>query len=159
MKTKRTLKKPILIVVLLLAALLTLTLWGNALDAYAKGDVDGDTKVTSGDARLALRASVGLEKYAPGSKEYAAADVDGKDGVTSADARLILRASVGLEDLSKLIQRQTGLFSLPIQFISGTLYTVVRDLIDLLGFGIVFCSLDRSLPSDYTGGNRCTDKK
>ncbi|MBQ6066252.1 MAG: dockerin type I repeat-containing protein [Clostridia bacterium] len=72
---------------------------GTAKSAPA-GDVDGDGKVSSADARLALRASVGLEKYAKGSAQFTAADAD-KDGkITSADARLILRASVGLEKLS-----------------------------------------------------------
>ena len=63
------------------------------------GDPDGDGAVTSADARLALRASVGLEKYAKGSAKYNACDADGDKKITSADARLILRASVGLEKL------------------------------------------------------------
>ena len=63
------------------------------------GDVDGDGKLTSADARLALRASVGLEPdITAGSDAYLAADADGDGKVSSADARLILRASVGLED-------------------------------------------------------------
>ncbi len=63
------------------------------------GDIDGDELITSSDARFALRASVGLEKYLPGTPEFKAADAD-KDGeITSSDARLILRASVGLESL------------------------------------------------------------
>ena len=65
----------------------------------APGDVDGDGKLSSADARLALRASVGLEPdITAGSAAYNAADADGDGEVTSADARLILRASVGLED-------------------------------------------------------------
>ncbi len=69
----------------------------NAKPEYLIGDVDGDNKVTSSDARLALRASVKLEKL----DEIAllAADVDDDGAVTSSDARLILRASVGLETL------------------------------------------------------------
>ena len=62
------------------------------------GDPDGDGVISSGDARLALRASVGLEKYAQGSVPFRACDTDGDDVVSSSDARLILRASVGLED-------------------------------------------------------------
>ena len=65
------------------------------------GDVDLDGEVTSGDARIALRRSVGLEKFEKGSKQYLAADVDGDGSVSSADARLILRASVGLETLQQ----------------------------------------------------------
>lgn len=71
------------------------------LPAYASGlgDIDEDGKVTSADARLALRAAVGLEDISSGSGAFTAADAD-KDGkITSADARLILRAAVGLEQL------------------------------------------------------------
>ena len=68
--------------------------------AVVPGDVSGDVEVTAEDARLALRAAVGLENYAPGSAEFLAADAS-KDGeITSEDARLILRAAVGLETLS-----------------------------------------------------------
>ncbi len=63
------------------------------------GDVDGNGTITAADARLALRASVGLEKFSV--KQIIAADVDGKSGLTASDARLILRASVGLENLDK----------------------------------------------------------
>ena len=64
----------------------------------AKGDVDGKDGITAADARLALRASVGLETL--DEESATAADVDGKDGITAADARLILRASVGLEEIA-----------------------------------------------------------
>ena len=63
--------------------------------AYIKGDVDGNGKVDAGDARLALRASVGLDTL--NDVQQKAADVDGTVGVSSSDARLILRVSVGLE--------------------------------------------------------------
>lgn len=56
------------------------------------GDVDGDGKVTAADARLILRASVGLEEV-----DTDVADMDGDGKVTAADARLALRESVGLE--------------------------------------------------------------
>ena len=70
----------------------------------APGDVDGNGKVESADARLALRASVKLETYAKGSAAFRAADVDGSGDISASDARYILRASVNLEDLSKLKQ-------------------------------------------------------
>ncbi len=65
------------------------------------GDVDGSGEITPGDARLALRISLGLMK--DGSVDMtddmvARADADGKDGVQPADARLILRKSLGLVD-------------------------------------------------------------
>lgn len=59
------------------------------------GDLDGDGVVTSADARLALRAAVGLELLTDEQKK--AADMDGDGEITSADARLILRKAVGLE--------------------------------------------------------------
>ncbi len=63
------------------------------------GDPDGDGKITSADARLALRGSVGLENYAVGSVQFAACDVDKDNKITAADARFILRVSVGLEKI------------------------------------------------------------
>lgn len=63
------------------------------------GDVDDDGEVTAADARLALRACVGLEDYAPDSLRFARADYD-KDGeITASDARMILRTAVALEPL------------------------------------------------------------
>lgn len=63
------------------------------------GDVDSDGKITASDARLVLRASVGLEKFS--IKQIISADTDGNPGITASDARLILRASVGLESLTE----------------------------------------------------------
>lgn len=65
-------------------------------EAYKKGDVDGDGKITANDSRLALRASVGTENLT--EKQKKAADVDGDGKITAADAREILRQSVGLEN-------------------------------------------------------------
>ena len=73
----------------------------NKTAAYTPGDVDGDGKISSADARLALRRSVNLETFPEGSAQYLACDADGDGKVSSADARLILRASVGLEDASQ----------------------------------------------------------
>ena len=73
---------------------------GTGETTVVPGDVDGDGEVTAADARLALRAAVGLESYATGSREALACDVDRDGQITSADARLILRAAVGLETLS-----------------------------------------------------------
>ena len=66
---------------------------------HSRGDLDRDGEITAADARLALRASVGLEpEIQKNADAYAAADVDNDGGVTAADARLILRRSVGLEE-------------------------------------------------------------
>lgn len=54
----------------------------------AKGDVDGNGKVTAADARLALRNSAGLEKLT--SEQKQAADVNNDGKVTAADAKKIL---------------------------------------------------------------------
>ena len=63
---------------------------------FAMGDVDFDGEITAADARMALRASVGLETLSAAA--LVSADVE-KDGeITAGDARLLLRASVGLED-------------------------------------------------------------
>ncbi len=65
------------------------------------GDVDGSGEIQPGDARLALRISLGLMKDGNvdmTEEMVARADVDGKDGVQPADARLILRKSLGLVD-------------------------------------------------------------
>ena len=66
-----------------------------------RGDVDGDGVVTSGDARLALRASVKLEFYVYGTARFAAADVDGNGAIEASDARTILRVSVKLETFAE----------------------------------------------------------
>ena len=60
--------------------------------------MDGNGKVESADARLALRTSVKLEKsIVPGSLSYNAADYDKNGKVESSDARCILRVSVKLD--------------------------------------------------------------
>lgn len=84
--------------VLLSAALVLLAAVVPA-GAFAPGDVDGSGELEASDARLALRAAVGLEDYAPGSEEFAAADADNNGVIEASDARLILRAAVGLEYL------------------------------------------------------------
>ena len=71
---------------------------GPETPTVVKGDVDGNGKIETADARLALRCSIGLESYAADSREFKAADVDGKGGVTTSDARYILRKSIGLTD-------------------------------------------------------------
>ncbi len=57
-----------------------------------KGDVDGDGKVTAFDARLILRAAVGLEEIS-----LETADLDGDGEITSSDAREALNIVTGKE--------------------------------------------------------------
>ncbi|MBQ6067153.1 MAG: dockerin type I repeat-containing protein [Clostridia bacterium] len=64
-----------------------------------RGDVDGDGKISSADARLALRGSVGLETLT--ADFITRADVDKNGKVESSDARTILRAAVNLETIAQ----------------------------------------------------------
>ncbi len=66
--------------------------------AAMPGDVDGSGKVDATDARITLRAAVGLEKL--DATQTKSADVDKSGKVDATDARLILRAAVGLEKLA-----------------------------------------------------------
>lgn len=58
-------------------------------------DADSDGAIASSDARLALRASVGLETLSACAAK--AADIDDNKKIDSSDARAILRKSVGLD--------------------------------------------------------------
>ena len=69
----------------------------NISPYYQKGDVNNDARVRTDDARLCLRAAIGLIRYT--GNAFRAADVDRDGMITTADARLILRASIGLDDL------------------------------------------------------------
>lgn len=68
-------------------------------EGWINGDIDRDGRVTASDARLALRASVGL--WTPFIYEqFYAADINDDMKITAEDARCILRAVVGLDTLS-----------------------------------------------------------
>lgn len=56
---------------------------------YAAGDIDKDGSVTSADAIIVLRASIGFETTEGG-------DMDHDGTITSADALIVLRQSVGI---------------------------------------------------------------
>ena len=62
-----------------------------------KGDIDDNGTVDASDARVLLRAAVGLEEITP-MLEFRG-DVDKDGSLTSFDARTVLRAAVGLEKL------------------------------------------------------------
>ncbi len=81
--------------------LYTCSVCTHAVFGQPMGDVDFDGRLTAGDAREILRASVELTTLTPA--QAALADVDG-DGVTGAgDARLVLRASVDLETINAFL--------------------------------------------------------
>lgn len=67
------------------------------------GNVDGTEGIGASDARIALRASVGLEELS--ETAAAAADVDASGRVDAADARLLLRLAVGLEKQEELLKK------------------------------------------------------
>lgn len=68
---------------------------GGETVTYLYGDIDLNGRLEAADARLALRAAVGLNALA--GIPAAVADVDFDGGISAADARGILRAAVGLE--------------------------------------------------------------
>lgn len=111
--------KPLWIICLTAALLL---LFAVGVSAYTLGDVDFDGSVTASDARLALRAAVGLEDIPFDTEAFYAADVDDDYVITASDARLILRAAVGLEDLG---------YTVPTEDPRGFIVDMTRD------FGIV----------------------
>ncbi len=70
--------------------------------AYLLGDVDGDGKIGTADARMALRIAIGLEPtLTPDTAAYMAADIDLDGNVGTGDARLILRRAIGIIDADK----------------------------------------------------------
>ncbi|MBE6812068.1 MAG: hypothetical protein E7523_04210 [Ruminococcaceae bacterium] len=68
---------------------------GRLFKLVVIGDLDGNGMSDSGDARLALRISVGLDSADP--EKVCAGDTDGNGQLTAGDARTLLRRSVGLE--------------------------------------------------------------
>ncbi|MBR3595369.1 MAG: D-alanyl-D-alanine carboxypeptidase [Clostridia bacterium] len=79
-------------------------IFGNTRDIFnfifnapTNGDVDLSGDISSADARIVLRASVGLEEITDVLLKRG--DVDNDKTISSADARIILRVSVGLESL------------------------------------------------------------
>ncbi len=90
----------VLLAFVMLASAGSLAVTANAAGKYSPGDVSGDGVVGPEDARLALRASVGLYSIRKNTPAFSAADVNNDGAIKADDARKILRASVGLEKLS-----------------------------------------------------------
>ncbi|MBR5426961.1 MAG: dockerin type I repeat-containing protein [Clostridia bacterium] len=76
------------------------------------GDVNGDGKISTADARLALRRASAVEKL--GAVSFAAADVDLSGKVNSTDARRILRAAARLAEIENPIGSVTDA-SVPVE--------------------------------------------
>lgn len=68
------------------------TTYNEALRLAIPGDIDGDSAVTTTDARLILQRAVG--KIGSGDFDFSLADLDGDQAVTSTDARIALQISV-----------------------------------------------------------------
>ncbi len=90
------LKKTLYIFLAITILAFSVILFASAETTNSIGDVNGDGKISASDARLALRASVGLEKLT--DTQFKSADVNNDNKVTASDARTILRVSVGLEN-------------------------------------------------------------
>lgn len=69
--------------------------WYFELCAYERGDYDKSGTINAEDARLILRASVGIEN--PDTMQAFLADVDGNGVLEASDARLANRYAVGLD--------------------------------------------------------------
>lgn len=63
--------------------------------AAASGDMTGDNKIGTADARKILRAAIGLDQLSAAQQNAADVNLDG--AVTTADARMALRVAIGLE--------------------------------------------------------------
>lgn len=90
-------KKSIALFLSVLMMICTLLPISVTASSILMGDVNSSGKVEASDARLVLRASVGLETFSDELSQLA--DIDNTNTVTAADARMILRMSVGLEEL------------------------------------------------------------
>ena len=83
-------------IALALAKVLLSVVGSSWVDPIQKGDVNGDGKVTSADAREALRASAKLETLT--DKQKQTADVNGDGKITAADAREILKDAARIKE-------------------------------------------------------------
>lgn len=83
----------------IITALAVMLITANCASAALVGDIEGengpDGVVTAGDARLVLRAAVGLEALS--EEQTAIADTDDDGVLSSSDARTVLRMGVGLD--------------------------------------------------------------
>ena len=92
-----------IISILLCVVISVLTVCTVCSAVHAFGDADGDGNITPADARLVLRAAIGLDT--PSNRSIM--DVDGDSEITPSDARLVLRYSVGLENTLPVERSQT----------------------------------------------------
>lgn len=105
------------------------------------GDTDSDGKITVSDARLCLRAAIGLEYVDYESELFPEYDVDKDYEITVLDARLILRESIGIHEVD-YTEYERLLDSYFSRYCYGDFTTIDLDgngypeLIIQLGFGM-----------------------
>ena len=97
---KRSLK-----LIALLLSILSLNLIVPVVKAESvSGDINADGKITSDDARLALRFSAGMEK--PSAQEKTTADMNKGGSVTIEDVKLIMALALDLETYEEGLLRK-----------------------------------------------------
>ncbi len=129
----------------------------TALSASAAGfaDADGNGQILSSDARLVLRASVGLSPWT--DEMLSSCDIDNDKTLTSADARKILRLAVGFgnEDDSCL----KGMEGAELVGLTSKDYKIYKkDGITYID-GILIANKTYSLPSTYDPGDLLAECK
>lgn len=72
------------------------------IDKDSLGDIDFDGRVTTEDARLAMRAGVGFEKLT--DRQKAVGDLDGDGVVNSSDARAIMRVATKIDTIEQYLE-------------------------------------------------------
>lgn len=75
------------------------------------GDMDSDYLITAADARIVLRAVVGLENLSGNSTLLRSADANGNGSLEAEDARLVLRAAVGLMSIPFVFENNSEYWS------------------------------------------------
>ena len=98
----------------------------NGLHDCLMGDYNNDRVVSAEDARIALRASVGLEQYLR-KEQLFLLDIDRDGSVTSADARTILRMAVGLEGMELLRVTRSDGTVLDVSDMPGVEFVVIGE--------------------------------
>ncbi len=135
------------------ATLLITTILTASAASFADADEDG--RILAADARIVLRASVGLSPWT--DEMLKNCDIDNDKALTAADARLILRLSVGFgnEDDSCL----NGMEGAELVGLTSKDYKIYKkDGITYID-GILIANKTYSLPSDYNPGGLLSECK
>ena len=130
----------------------------KSIEKMRSGDINGDNKITSADARLILRISANISKCSNVTMLHADADGNGK--VSAGDARAVLRVAAHLDDASKLfrfvVQEYNNYWYENIQEVS--LYTGESKSLNyfiLRGSKVTYTSSNRKLYSFHYNLHAC----